>query len=125
MDSPSVIRGLTALANDTRLAVFRLLVQAGPEGLAVGRIVARVDVAPATLSFHLKELANAGLIDARPDGRYIHYSANYASMDALLAFLTDNCCAGSACAVTPRKSPTKARTRGPRNEALPRPRVRR
>lgn len=123
MKSKDVIRGLTALANDTRLAVFRLLVEAGPEGIAVGRIAERVDVAPATLSFHLKELTVAELISARPDGRYIHYSANYGSMDALLAFLTDNCCGGSACAVSPRKA--QHRTRGSRHEAIPRPRLRR
>lgn len=125
MDSTQVIRGLTALAHDTRLAVFRRLVEAGPQGLSVGRIADTVDTSPATLSFHLKELVNAGLISARPDGRYIHYSANYESMDALLSFLTDNCCGGSACAVTTPKARTRARPRGKRHEAIPRPRLRR
>jgi DNA-binding transcriptional ArsR family regulator len=117
MDSTEVIRGLTALAHDTRLAVFRRLIEAGPEGLSVGRIAATVDTSPATLSFHLKELVNAGLISARPDGRFIHYSANYESMDALLAFLTSNCCGGAPCAVAPAKARPRARSRGARPDA--------
>ena len=80
---------LAALAQETRLAIYRLLVEAGPTGLAVGEIGASVKAAPATLSFHLKELVNAGLLSSRQDGRYIFYSANYPHMNALIAFLTD------------------------------------
>jgi DNA-binding transcriptional ArsR family regulator len=97
MESNQALTALAALAQETRLAIFRLLVEAGPTGLAVGEIGASVKVAPATLSFHLKELANAGLLAARQDGRYIFYSASYPQMNALLAFLTDNCCARDGC----------------------------
>lgn len=108
MESTRAVTALAALAQETRLAVFRLLVEAGPTGLAVGEIGASVKAAPATLSFHLKELANAGLVAARQDGRYIFYSADFAQMNALLAFLTQNCCARDACAAGcgPSKKPT-------------------
>jgi DNA-binding transcriptional ArsR family regulator len=97
MESTNAVAALGALAQETRLAIFRLLVEAGPTGLAVGEIGASVKAAPATLSFHLKELANAGLAASRQDGRYIYYSANYAQMNALIGFLTDKCCARDGC----------------------------
>jgi DNA-binding transcriptional ArsR family regulator len=105
MDSTTAIDSLAALAQQSRLAIFRLLVETGPAGLAVGDIGADLDVAPATLSFHLKELANAGLIVARQQGRFIYYSANYERMNALIAYLTENCCGrGRArCAPQPLK----------------------
>jgi len=93
MESRNAVGALAALAQETRLAIFRLLVEAGPTGMAVGEIGAALKVAPATLSFHLKELANAGLLSSRQDGRYIFYSTNYPQMNALVAFLTENCCA--------------------------------
>ena len=94
------VRALAALAQETRLAVFRLLVEAGPSGLAAGEAGAELKLAPATLSFHLKELSRADLITARQDGRYIYYSANFTEMGALVGFLTENCCArdGMSCA---------------------------
>ena len=94
------VRALAALAQETRLAVFRLLVEAGPSGLAAGEAGAELKLAPATLSFHLKELSRADLITARQDGRYIYYSANFVEMSALVGFLTENCCArdGVSCA---------------------------
>jgi ArsR family transcriptional regulator, arsenate/arsenite/antimonite-responsive transcriptional repressor len=95
MDTNDVVRGLGALAQASRLAIFRLLVEYGPEGLAAGRIAEALDLAPATLSFHLKELAAAGLIEGRQDGRFIHYSANFQAMGELLSYLTANCCAAS------------------------------
>ena len=109
MDSPVVIRSLAALAQESRLAIYRLLVEAGPTGLAVGEIGASLHVAPATLSFHLKELANAELIAARQDGRYVYYTASYQRMNELLGYLTENCCArdGVSCAPscgTPRRT---------------------
>ena len=109
MESINAVTALGALAQETRLAIFRLLVEAGPTGLAVGEIGASVKAAPATLSFHLKELANAGLLASRQDGRYIYYSANYAQMNALIAFLTDNCCARDGCrpACGPARKPTQ------------------
>ncbi len=97
MESTNAVGALAALAQETRLAIFRLLVEAGPTGLAVGEIGASVKAAPATLSFHLKELVNAGLLSSRQDGRYIFYSANYPQMNALIAFLTDNCCVRDGC----------------------------
>lgn len=88
---------LSALSQETRLAVFRLLVQQGPGGLPAGQIAERLDISPATLSFHLKELTNAGLTLSRQDGRFVIYSADYTAMDKLLSFLTANCCAGASC----------------------------
>ena len=93
-----------ALSNDKRLSVFRLLVEAGPDGLAPGEIVRRLELMPATLSFHLKELAHAELVDARQDGRFIYYAANFARVDALIEFLTENCCAGAACGITDKST---------------------
>lgn len=104
MEIKDAVESLAALAQETRLSVFRALVQAGSEGVAAGALGERLGVPPATLSFHLKELARAGLIDSRTAGRYVIYRANYASMDGLIAYLTENCCAGDAAQCTPRKS---------------------
>lgn len=97
MDTPQTVRALSALAHDARLAVFKLLVEAGHEGLPAGVIAETLVVAPSALSFHLKELTHAGLLMQRPEGRRIHYSANFDSMNALIAYLTDNCCGGTPC----------------------------
>jgi DNA-binding transcriptional ArsR family regulator len=83
---------LAALAQETRLSIFRALVQAGAEGLAAGRIAEAVGAPASTLSFHLKELSAAGLVRSRQDGRFIYYSANYPAMNELLGFLTEKCC---------------------------------
>jgi ArsR family transcriptional regulator, arsenate/arsenite/antimonite-responsive transcriptional repressor len=99
MKASAAVTRLAALAQESRLAVFRLLVQAGPEGLCVGDIGAKLKVAPATLSFHLKELANAGLIRARQESRFIYYSPDFKAMNDLLSYLTDNCCGGQSCEV--------------------------
>jgi DNA-binding transcriptional ArsR family regulator len=88
---------LAALGHETRLALFRLLVQAGPEGVSAGVIGEKLQLAPATLSFHLAHLCRVGLIRGRQEGRFIYYVADYAAMDTLLAFLTDNCCQGAQC----------------------------
>jgi len=93
MKANDVVTALAALAQDTRLAVYRLLVQQGPSGLAAGEIADQLGIAPATLSFHLKELAHAGLATSRQDGRFVFYAANFEAMNALVAFLTENCCA--------------------------------
>ena len=100
MEANIALQALAALSQEHRLAIFRLLVEAGPTGLAAGEIAAELRIAPATLSFHLKELSRAGLVAARHAGRYIYYSANFVHMDALVAFLTDNCCQrdGVSCA---------------------------
>lgn len=94
MEMTTALAALTALANDTRLAVFRMLVQQGPDGLPAGEIGADLKVAAATLSFHLKELERAGLVHARRAGRQIFYTADYAQMRGLLTFLTEDCCGG-------------------------------
>ena len=92
------VRALAALAQDTRLAIFRLLVQAGPEGMAAGQIGDKLDLPPATLSFHLAGLARAGLAQSRQVGRFVIYSADFQAMNALVGYLSENCCAGAACA---------------------------
>lgn len=97
MKTPQAVKALAALAQDTRLAIYRLLVQQGPEGLSAGTIAQRLDIAGATLSFHLKELSHAGMVESRQDGRFVYYAANYDRMNALLAYLTENCCQGQGC----------------------------
>ncbi|KRA46694.1 metalloregulator ArsR/SmtB family transcription factor [Pseudoxanthomonas sp. Root630] len=100
---------LSALSQETRLTVFRLLVQRGPAGLAAGAIAEHLDISPATLSFHLKELTAAGLTLSRQEGRFVIYSANYKAMDKLLSFLTENCCAGTPCEVPSSSCATPAK----------------
>lgn len=98
MESLRVVKALGALAQETRLAIFRLLVEHGPAGLPVGKIGDALGLAPATLSFHLKELARAGLIMSRPDGRYIYYRTDFGAINEVIAYLTENCCsAAGAC----------------------------
>jgi ArsR family transcriptional regulator len=97
MESNIAVRALGALAQDSRLQVYRLLVQAGPEGVAASDIAERLKVPANTLSFHLKSLSHADLVLSRQDGRFIYYSANYQQMNALLGFLTENCCGGRSC----------------------------
>lgn len=94
METKEAIIALAALAQETRLSIFRLLVQVGPEGIPVGRIGEELEVAPATLSFHLKELAHAGLISSRQESRFIYYTVNFERMAAIMTFLTQNCCQG-------------------------------
>lgn len=94
VESKQAVAALGALAQETRLSIFRLLVQAGPEGVPAGRLGEALQVPPATLSFHLKELNHAGLVTSRQDGRFIYYSADFEQMAALMSFLTHNCCQG-------------------------------
>ncbi len=101
MKIDSAVIALAALAQETRLSVYRMLVEAGPDGLAAGRLADGLSVAPASLSFHLKELLHAGLVRSRQDGRYVIYSANYEAMNALLGYLTENCCRGAPAACLP------------------------
>ncbi len=96
-----VVSALSALAQDSRLAVFRLLVQAGPAGLSAGKIAKALDIPPSSLSFHLKELAYAGLVISRQQGRFIIYSANFETINGVIAYLTENCCAGRPCTPAP------------------------
>lgn len=92
-----VLRALGALAHESRLAIFRLLVVAGPDGMPAGEIADQLGVSPSGLSFHLKDLSHAGLVDARHAGRFVYYSANFDAMRHLIGFLTDNCCNGQTC----------------------------
>jgi len=106
METRGAVEALAALAQASRLQVYRLLVQAGPEGLAASELAGRLGIPPNTLSFHLKNLSHADLVLARPEGRFIYYSANYEQMNTLLGFLTENCCGGRNCApavAVPRK----------------------
>lgn len=96
MDTKSAVSLLSSIAQEARLEIFRLLVQAGPSGLAAGAISEKQKIPSSTLSFHLKELSHAGLIHARQESRFIYYSANYPAMAQLLKFLTENCCRGEA-----------------------------
>lgn len=104
-------RSLAALAQETRLAIFRLLVEAGPEGMNAGAIAEAVGVPAATLSFHVAQLARAGLVVSRQESRFIFYSADFAAMDDLIAFLTDNCCQGGACLPMTQKVALAAKRR--------------
>ena len=113
MEIKSATDSLAALGHETRLAIFRLLVQAGPQGVNAGLICETLGLAPATLSFHLAHLSRVGLIRGRQEGRFIFYAADYATMDALLAFLTDNCCQGGQClpkAAAAAATPKRRRT---------------
>jgi ArsR family transcriptional regulator, arsenate/arsenite/antimonite-responsive transcriptional repressor len=94
MEIKSAVTALAALAQETRLSIFRLLVEAGPEGVSAGRIGDSLDVPAATLSFHLKELARAGLVSPRQERQFIYYAVDFERMAELMAFLTQNCCRG-------------------------------
>lgn len=97
MDTKRAVASLASLAQEHRLEAYRQLVQAGPEGLAAGELAERLGIPANTLSFHVKSLSQAGLVEARHEGRYIYYSANFDTMNSLLAFLSDNCCGGRPC----------------------------
>ena len=110
METAAAVKALSALAQESRLAVFRLLIQAGPDGLAAGKLSEGAQIAPSSLSFHMKELVHAGLVTSRQEGRFVIYSAQYPAMDALVAFLTENCCGGAPCLdceAPPKATPRK------------------
>ena len=122
MNEKAAIAALGALAQETRLALFRLLVAAGPEGMSAGSIAENLGLQPSSLSFHLAQLVHAGLITQRRLGRQLIYAAEYGAMNALLGYLTENCCGrGAGCA--PVCKPADAIT-GERHEASARARVR-
>src|SRR5580658_5488493 len=118
MDEKRAIAALGALAQETRLALFRLLVTIGPAGLPAGVIAERLGVQPSSLSFHLKELQHAGLITQRRLSRQLIYSAEYGAMNDLLAYLTENCCGRVVCA--PVCNPADTFKTGESDEAFPR-----
>lgn len=111
MEKTDVIAALGALAQDNRLDVFRLLVQAGPEGLAAGAIAEALDLAPNTLTFHFDRLRMAGLATVRREGRSMIYAARFETMNALVGFLTENCCGGVSCAPAPSSKPARKRSK--------------
>lgn len=100
METKNMISALAALAQESRLAVFRLLVQVGPEGMAASRIGEQLSISPSSMSFHLKELSHAQLVRSRHEGRFVIYSANFETMNGLVGFLTENCCGGNVCSPT-------------------------
>lgn len=104
MDTKKAIAALGALAQRSRLAIFKLLVEAGPDGLPAGLIGERLDLPPATLSFHLAHLARAGLLKQQQTGRFVIYSTNFETMNELLDYLTENCCAGAGCTTPATKA---------------------
>lgn len=99
MDTKWTVEALAALAHEKRLAAYRLLVAAGPEGRAAGAIAEELSIPAATLSFHLAQLSRAGLVRSRQDGRFVYYAANFDAMSGLVASLTENCCGGNPCGV--------------------------
>jgi DNA-binding transcriptional ArsR family regulator len=124
VETKAAVKALAALAQETRLGVYRVLVEAGRAGLPAGSIAEKLDVAAPTLSFHLKELAHAGLVHSEAQGRFIVYRADYGAMNALLEFLTSNCCRATGCAddrvvCVPVPRPT---SRGTRIAAAAKPR---
>jgi ArsR family transcriptional regulator, arsenate/arsenite/antimonite-responsive transcriptional repressor len=111
METLNAAELLAALGHESRLAIFRLLVEAGPEGINASAIGEQLGMAPATLSFHLANLSRVGLIVGERESRFIHYSANYGTMDELIAFLTRNCCQGNACLPRAASCDTTAKRR--------------
>lgn len=110
MNRDRAVTSLAALAQASRLDAFRHLVQAGPDGLAAGELAEKLGISPPALSFHLRGLAQAGLVRSRQQGRFVYYSAAYDAMQSLVDFLTENCCGGNACAparAPARKPPTR------------------
>ncbi len=103
MKPAQVVKALSALAQPTRLALYRLLVTCGPDGMAAGQVSGKLKVSPATLSFHFRTLSHAGLIESRQEGRFIYYAANYTVMNDMLAYLTENCCGGDPDACKPAR----------------------
>src|SRR5437588_10831837 len=116
METFDAVAALCALAQDNRLDVFRLLVQAGPEGLPAGKIASALRLSPNTLTFHFDRLRMAGLVTVRRQGRSMIYAAKYGAMNGLLGYLTENCCQGRPCAPAPRNEPALAAAR--RREAV-------
>ena len=113
MKKAEAVAALAALAQDNRLDVFRLLVQAGPEGMPAGAVAGALDLAPNTLTFHFDRLRAAGLVTVRREGRSMIYAAQFEKMNALLGFLTENCCGGAPCAPAADCKPARKRTKVP------------
>src|SRR5277367_914551 len=117
MEKTDVVTALAALAQDNRLDVFRLLVEAGPEGMPAGAVATALDLAPNTLTFHFDRLRTAGLVTVRRDGRSMIYAARFEAINGLVSFLTENCCQGSLAGCGPG---VVCKPKGVRNEAVSR-----
>ena len=113
MEKTDAVSALAALAQDNRLDVFRLLVQAGPKGMPAGAVATALDLAPNTLTFHFDRLRTAGLVTVRRDGRSMIYAAEFKTMNSLLGFLTNNCCGGVQCAPAVECKPARKRAKVP------------
>ena len=113
MEKMDAVAALAALAQDSRLDVFRLLVQAGPDGMPAGAVADQLDLAPNTLTFHFDRLRMAGLVTVRREGRSMIYAAQFDKMNALVGFLTENCCGGAPCAPAAQCKPIRRRTNVP------------
>src|ERR1700680_1976996 len=118
MKKMEAVAALAALAQDNRLDAFRLLVEAGPEGMPAGSVASALKLAPNTLTFHFDRLRDAGLVTVRRDGRSMIYAARYSTMNALLAYLTENCCQGRADECSPAASERTTRTPARRKEQV-------
>lgn len=112
MESQSAVAALSALAHEARLSIYRLLVEAGPDGLVVGHIGEKLSLPGATLSFHLSQLQHAGLVTTRREGRHLIQVADFEKMNSLIGYLTENCCGGAvSCAPACAPAPVKAKRR--------------
>ena len=109
MEKKKALLALAGLAQESRLDIFRLLVEKGPEGMPAGVIAERLALPNATLSFHLKELSHARLVQGRQEGRFIYYSASFATVNSLVDYLTENCCQGASCVIACAPSPQQKR----------------
>ena len=105
----NTVTALASLAHEHRLKIFRALVQAGHEGLAAGKLSEIAGIPPSSISFHMKELLHADMVDSRNEGRFVIYTANFAAINALVAFLTENCCGGEQCLPIVNCKPLKKR----------------
>jgi ArsR family transcriptional regulator, arsenate/arsenite/antimonite-responsive transcriptional repressor len=117
MKTTAVIEALAALAHEHRLAIYRALVEQGPEGLAAGQLADRLGLVPSSLTFHLQHLTRAGLITQRRAGRQLIYAADFPAMNELVGYLTENCCRGSA-GCSPTRAPVTAKVQGKRGRKL-------
>jgi ArsR family transcriptional regulator len=115
MKPKEAVEALSSLAQETRLAIYRLLVEAGPNGLAAGLIANKLGVLPSSLSFHLAQLTRSGLVTQRRASRSLIYAAEYGQMNELMTYLTENCCGGQACA--PVCQPARTAARGKRRKS--------